>query len=423
MGPRHEPTEGAVRSSSSATPLVSGINTDPELEALYHWPEGKSVGVIDSTIRKLDYTAGVRLSTDQRVELALASEALGAEEIYINNLHFDPSYAAAAAAIMARRTRLNLSIQTFLTDRWQEGLDAALEIRPDYCEVEARTSPQELERDGSTPDEMARRLAAAMEYGASRGASMTAGFMDCTRAEMPFLVRLARDAAALGALKIVLYDSFGCLTPDAFRVLVQRIREGTEYDIPIAVHVHDAFGLATACTVAAVSGGASMVDCAAYGLPTHLRLAPLEETVLALELLFNVSTGMNLGGLYEYSRFVEATGGVPRASYQPVSGEHRFITDSEPGLLSYLRGEEPLARPYQPAILARTETPVWTIGAVTTETITAKLAQLGIEPTEELMQGVNEQLLTRITNSASYPHWISDTEVTRVCGDLARGKN
>lgn len=395
---------------------VGPTNFAPEVQANFDCPPDRQVKIVDSTIRKLECTPGVRLSVENKVELALRSEALGAAEIFINNVHFVPDYFESAREIASRKHKLVLNVQTWLTDDWRAGLKGAMESGADFCEVEARTSDVELLRLGLDKAGMAARLKESLDYGNDHGAKMGAGFMDSTRADLSYLKDLVSQAIEHGAQKITLYDSFGVVSPEAVRFIIKSIKSVMTQNVPIIIHLHDSFGVATAGAAAAVTAGATHVDCAAYGLPSGIPLAPLEETVLTLELLYGLRTGIKLDGLYDYCKFVETLSGVSIGPGKPVVGEHIFLFESDNEVAEHLReAEVENLKPYAPSLIGRTARAVWDINTLRGDAVRAKLELMGATPTENVVHTVLERLKAKIDQMRSFPIWITESEVEAIC--------
>lgn len=79
------------------------------------------------------------------------------------------------------------------------------------------------------------------------------------------VVDLVIDENAAGTSTVVLCDTLGQATPDAVRLLVERVLDvapGRE----VVFHGHDTWGLGVANTLAAIQAGATMVDGALGGL-------------------------------------------------------------------------------------------------------------------------------------------------------------
>jgi hypothetical protein len=117
---------------------------------------------------------------------------------------------------------------------------------------------------------------------------------------------------------------------------------------------------------------------------------------------------------------VEEIGGVSRAVYQPVTGEHRFITDSEQALVDHLRGVGAPARPYISQALGRTERPVWSSSSLGEAALMAKFDSLGIHAGPELVHSAEREILLQLEQLPTYPAWLTDDQVTAICRGLAR---
>jgi len=69
------------------------------------------------------------------------------------------------------------------------------------------------------------------------------------------------------------------------------------------------------------------------GLGEKTGNASLEETVMALKLLFSMDVGLKYEKLYELSRLVQELSGVNVHPYKPIVGENSFARES--GLVVY----------------------------------------------------------------------------------------
>jgi len=85
------------------------------------------------------------------------------------------------------------------------------------------------------------------------------GFGCATR----FLSLRALDA---GAEELVVVDTIGACGPEAVEFLVRSVREWIGMKIPLHFHGHNDFGMATACAVAAVRGGAEWIQGTVNGM-------------------------------------------------------------------------------------------------------------------------------------------------------------
>ena len=150
--------------------------------------------------------------------------------------------------------------------------------------------------------------------------------MDATRTDWDYLVKVFQVAAEAGATVINVPDTVGVITPSAMKVLVRKI--ATEVVCPIDVHCHNDFGLAVGNTIAAVESGASQVQVTVNGLGERAGNADLAQTVMVLEAIYGIGTGIKLEKLVETSRLVSRYGGFGVPPTQPVVGENAFSHES-----------------------------------------------------------------------------------------------
>jgi len=400
---------------------VGSLNYHHDLIHTYDFPAEKRVKMVDSTIRKLESTPGVRLTIQDKVEIAMRSEQLGMAEIYINNIHFVPEYFESTKAITQQKDKLVVNVQTWLTEGWKEGIKKSLEAKADQSEVEARTSDVELLRLGLTKAGMIQRMCDAIDYGKDLGADMTAGFMDSTRAEFSFLIDIINQSLEHGASKLVFYDSFGSLSPDAIRFFITQIRKNLIHPVPMVMHVHNMFGLGTAGALAAITAGATHVDVAANGLPSNCALAPLEETVIAIEMLLGLKTGVSLEKIYDYCKLIEQKSGIMNAPYKAVVGDHVFLYESDNEVAEYFRGSKiENLKPFSPGVVGRKAKVVWDINTLRGDSVRAKLESMGLRYGEEEVHRILENLKTRLNQKPGFPVWLTESEVEKICLEIVK---
>lgn len=150
--------------------------------------------------------------------------------------------------------------------------------------------------------------------------------MDATRTDRDYLIEVYRVAVDAGATIINVPDTVGVITPTAMRDLISRIAR--EVDCPIDVHCHNDFGLAVANTIAAVEGGASQVQVTVNGIGERAGNADLAQTVMVLEAIYGITTGIRTASLVETSRLVARYAGMSIPPTRPIVGENAFAHES-----------------------------------------------------------------------------------------------
>jgi isopropylmalate/homocitrate/citramalate synthase len=142
-------------------------------------------------------------------------------------------------------------------------------------------------------------------------------------ATIPYIRAFAQTAKDCGADEIRLNDGASGLAPEAWRHIVTNVHEVAP-EIPIAVHTHNAFGLAGANALAAVSAGATCVEVAVNHVCGATGQADLAEVAAALEVLYGIDTGIEMGYLTHLARYVEDLTGAKLAANHPITGTRAF---------------------------------------------------------------------------------------------------
>ena len=165
-------------------------------------------------------------------------------------------------------------------------------------------------------------------YAKEHGLSVTFGLQDSTRADQDFLKQFINSLETQGKVDaICLADSCGVAGPEGFKHLVKMATESAK--VPIALHCHNDFGLATANALAGLSAGASIVTTTVNGIGERCGLTPLEEVAMALRILYGIDIGIKFEKLCELSRVVEKATGPVLSPLKPVVGERAFAWETD----------------------------------------------------------------------------------------------
>jgi isopropylmalate/homocitrate/citramalate synthase len=138
---------------------------------------------------------------------------------------------------------------------------------------------------------------------------------------IPEIFDKALDAyVKAGADRIVVFDDRGNYTPQAMGYAVKMHRDAVGPNVKLEVHCHDDFGLALANSLEAVRAGADIVDCVLNGYSHRSGNCALEQIAAALEVLYDVRTGIDLSRLTELCELAADVFGVPIYSQSPHVG-------------------------------------------------------------------------------------------------------
>jgi len=211
--------------------------------------------------------------------------------------------------------------------------------------------------------EVLKKTVECIEYAKDHGMKVDFVLEDCSRTPLQEILQVFEVAVNVGADLLVVADTLGFLRPLSTRYLMSRIRkdlfEITKKEVPFSIHCHNDFGLATANSLAAVEEGVKYVHTCVSGFGERAGCAPLDEVCTALELLFNVDTGVDLPKLNRLSQLAEKTFALPIQFHKPIVGENAFTFDE--GEIDGTALDNPLVyEPFPPEIVGRS--PIFYIG-------------------------------------------------------------
>jgi len=179
---------------------------------------------------------------------------------------------------------------------------------------------------------------------------------DGSRTPLQDIMEIFTAAVKSGADRLVIADTVGFLRPLSMRYLISHIRDGLlesiKKEVPLSVHCHNDFGLATANTLAAVEEGVTYAHTCVAGFGERAGCASLEEVCAALELLYDVDTGVDLGKLYRLSQLVEKAFAVSIQFHKPIIGENAFSYEMDANLRAMVANPM-IYEPFPPEIVGR----------------------------------------------------------------------
>jgi 2-isopropylmalate synthase len=239
-------------------------------------------------------------------------------------------------------------------------VDACMEVGMKEINIEAAINGLNLQyRLKMTKEEALKRIVDSIDYAKRHGLKVDFVLSDGSRTALDDVLMVFEAAAAAGATKLAIADTVGFLRPLAMRYLVSHVRDGlsdaVRKKIALSVHCHNDFGLATANTLASVEEGATYLHTSLIGYGERAGLAPFEEVVTALELLYNIDTGIDMERIYRLAQLTEKSFALPIQFHKPIVGDTTFtheVDEHVEGMLAH-----PLMfEPFPPEIVGRETT-------------------------------------------------------------------
>jgi isopropylmalate/homocitrate/citramalate synthase len=252
-----------------------------------------------------------------------------------------------------------------------------------------------------TKEQVLQKTVESIDYAKKHGVKVDFILEDGSRTPLQDILQIFEAATKAGADRLVIGDTVGFMRPLTMRYLISHVRDGLsetiKKEVPLSVHCHNDFGLATANSLAAVEEGATYVHTCVAGFGERSGCAPLEEVCTALELLYNVDTGIDLDKLYRLSQLAEKTFALPIQFHKPIIGENAFSYEVDEHVKAMLAN--PLTyEPFPPEIVGR-ETMFYLGRQAGKNLVESRLIQAGIKSTpmqvEEIVRrikGTHESL-------------------------------
>jgi isopropylmalate/homocitrate/citramalate synthase len=139
-------------------------------------------------------------------------------------------------------------------------------------------------------------------------------------------MKFYREAEANGAVRVGVTDTLGCATPEAISELGGRVVK--EVKVPVALHLHNDFGLSTANAIAGVKAGATAVTTTVNGIGERAGNVPLEQCATALKYHYGLDIGIDCTKLKALSDKVCEFSGLHKPRIQPLVGTNVFAHES-----------------------------------------------------------------------------------------------
>lgn len=274
-----------------------------------------------------------------------------------------------------------------------------------------------------TKEEVLQRTVECIQYAKKHGAKVDFVLEDATRTPLEDIVGIFQEAVKTGADRLVIADTLGFLRPLSMRYLISHVKEGLMQlrvkDVPLSIHCHNDFGLATANTLAAVEEGAAYVHTCIAGFGERAGAAPLEEVVTALELLYDLDTGIELDKLYRLSQLAEKTFALPVQFHKPIIGDNAFAYELDEHFEGAL-AQSLVYEPFPPEIIGR-EAQYFTYRQAGRKWIETRLAQAEVKASPLQVEEITKRIRRMHESADKGEAQMTFYQIKKLMKDLRRG--
>jgi len=358
---------------------LSQFNQRPEILGESHFP--KRLKIYDTTLRDGEQTIGVAFDKEEKLQIAKMLDELGVDRIEAGMPVVSKEDKEAVELIL--KAGLKAEIWGFCR-AVKTDIDACIDagVRHIICEIPI--SLYKMKAFNFTQEGILEKLEDSLQYAKSRGLYTAFFAVDASRTELGFLESVYRKAVEQGkADEVVVVDTLGVATPETMFYLTRRLREWVS--VPIMSHCHNDFGMATACTLFSVKGGADCAHVTIGGLGERTGNADLAELAIAAK-LYGIDVNIDMGKICKASKLVERISKIPVSPLKPVVGENVFKRESGIAVAQIIT-YPPAVEPYSPALLGR-EREVLLSKKSGKSSIEYKLEKLNFEATSEQVDEV-----------------------------------
>jgi len=301
----------------------------------------KRVRLRDITLRTMEQMPGVVNTPEERRRLLRALVEAGVPEIVTSAFRYGHSEEEMCAEVKAAKALSRDSDIVFCNPVNQDELETA--ARAGYDVVQIWNSPflgkampvsagavyHRVWQDRDWRDLRIPRTAEAhlerpcrlTRAGAALGLKVDTWINMIAFASEEYIATYCRAIADAGAHQVTLADSSAGTGPEAMARLVDVARSAAP-QLKINVHTHNMFGMGIAAAIAAARAGAETIDVSisGYEVGPGGSQASLAGTAAALEALYGVDTGIDLGRMTALAEMAAGMTGVAMPWNEPILG-------------------------------------------------------------------------------------------------------
>ena len=291
----------------------------------------EKVIIFDTTLRDGEQSAGIGLTTQEKLEIAKQLERLGVDVIEAGFAAASPGDLEAVQKIASevRTPKIASLARCYIddVDKAWEGVKGA--ARPRLHVFISSSDIQIMNQLRKNPEEVLDIAVASVERAKTYCDDVEFSPMDATRTDPEYLYQMLEAAISAGATTVNIADTVGYIIPSEFAERIEDIKRNVPNidKAVLSVHCHNDLGLSVANSLAAVKAGVRQVEGCINGLGERAGNASLEEIIMAIETrndFFDVSTNIDTTQIYRTSRLVSDITGFPVQPNKAIVGANAF---------------------------------------------------------------------------------------------------
>ena len=294
-------------------------------KSLWHVKKGElMVRINDTTLRDGEQAPYVAFNTKEKIAIAQALVACGADELEIGIAAMGKQEQEDIKELVA----LDLGVPMMTWNRAKmSDLESSLACGVKSVDLSIPVSDLLIEvKFGGDKSRMLKELESVVRTAKKEGLFVCIGGEDSSRASHEFLVEVMQLGRELGADRFRYCDTVGILTPTQTYERVKNL--GMYALLPIEMHTHNDFGLANANALSGIDAGAISVNTTVMGLGERAGNASFEQISMALKHLYGQNRHVDPLGMRSLADLVAKAANVSVAPNAPIVGERIFAHES-----------------------------------------------------------------------------------------------
>ncbi len=290
--------------------------------------------IFDTTLRDGEQVPGCQLNTIEKIEVALALEALGVDVIEAG---FPVSSPGDYNSVVEISKAISNPVICALTRAVKKDIEVAAEslqyAKRKRIHTGIGTSPFHIQyKIKTTPEEIVKRAADAVKYARKFVDDVEFYAEDAGRSDNEYLARVIEAVIKAGATVVNIPDTTGYCLPEEYGRKIKYLMDHVPNidKAVISTHCHNDLGMATANTMMGIVYGARQVEVTINGIGERAGNTALEEIAMIIKSHhdLNLRTDINTKLLHSTSRLVSSLMNMPVQPNKAIVGRNAFAHSS-----------------------------------------------------------------------------------------------
>ena len=247
----------------------------------------EKIYIFDTTLRDGEQSAGIGLTTAEKLEIAKQLEKLGVDVIEAGFAASSPGDLEAVKTIASEvRKPIIASLARCYIDDVDKAWEGVKDAESPRIHVFISSSDiQIMNQLRKNPEEVLDIAVTSVERAKSYCEDVEFSPMDATRTDPEYLYQLLEAVIDAGATTVNIADTVGYTIPSEFAKRIEDIKSNVPNisKAVLSVHCHNDLGLSVANSLAAIGSGVRQVEGCINGLGERAGNASLEEIIMAID--------------------------------------------------------------------------------------------------------------------------------------------